>query len=210
MPEGFAADALAYEVSGHSPRRFNEPVRFGPYSALEMREGSTFSWSVPIASLDMGRTSKPYAYTMVARGLPPVKVQCRSQAWTAGAGRESLRATVDLTELAGPLLTCGLWMDDYDMQLLEVARQGGRMQGRLQAPWGREYAVHGVNGFRGSAMPSMEPTGYTIADGGDTLAVVDVLNSGRVHLVPTLDDDQRVYLAAAAAALLLLDAELGG
>lgn len=210
MPEGFAADAVAYGVSGHSPRRFNEPVRFGPYSALEMHEGSTVSWGAPIATIDVGRTSKPYAYTMVARGLPPVKVQCRSRAWTAGTGPESRRTTVDLTALAGPLLACGLWMDDYGMQLLEINRQGSRMQGRLQSPWGREYAVRGINAFQGSPIASMEPTGYAIDDGGRTLAVVDVLNSGRVHLAPTLGDDQRVYLAAAAAALLLLDAELGG
>ena len=43
LPEGFAAHATAYPVTGHSPRHFNEPVRIGPYSALEMREGSTFS-----------------------------------------------------------------------------------------------------------------------------------------------------------------------
>ncbi|AKC87086.1 hypothetical protein [Pseudoxanthomonas suwonensis] len=210
MPEGFAADAVAYEVSGHSPRRFNEPVRFGPYSALEMREGSTFSWGLPLAAVDVDRSSKPYAYTMVARGLPPVEVQCRSRAWTAGTGRESRRATVDLTPMAGPLLACGLQVDDYDVQLLEVARQGARMRGRLQAPWGREYAVHGLNAYEGSPIAAMEPTGYAITDGDTTLAVVDVLNRGRVHLDGSLDDDQRVYFAAAAAALLLLDPELGG
>jgi hypothetical protein len=54
------------------------------------------------------------------------------------------------------------------------------------------------------------PTGYAIVDGDTTLAVVDVVNRGRVHLVRGLDEDQRVYFAAAAAALLLLDPELGG
>lgn len=43
MPEGFGARAAAYEVSGHSPRRFNQPLRFGTYSAQAMREGSTFA-----------------------------------------------------------------------------------------------------------------------------------------------------------------------
>ena len=42
-----------------------------------------------------------------------------------------------------------------------------------------------------------------------TLAVVDVLNGGRVHLDRALDEDQRVYFAATAAALLLLDPTLG-
>lgn len=209
MPEGFGPNAVAYDVSGHSPRRFNEPVRFGPYSAQEMREGLTFAWRVPLGALDVGRTAKPYAYTLMAHGLPPVEVQCRTRAWTAGAGRESQRATVDLTALAGPLLACGLQMDGHDAQLLEVARQGGRLQGRLSAPWGREYAVRGLNGYEGSAIAGMEPTGYAITDGGSTIAVVDVLNGGRVHLDRALEDNQRMYFAATAAALLLLDPALG-
>lgn len=210
MPEGFAADAPVYEVSGHSPRRFNEPVRFGPYSALEMREGSTFSWRVPLAAFDLGRTFKPYAYTMVARDLPPVEVQCRTRAWTAGAGDASNRIEVDLTSVAGPLLACGLRLDGHAVQALEVSREADRMRGRLQSPWGREYAVRGVHGYAGSPIQGTLPTGYAISDGDATLAVVDVLNRGRVHLDHRLDDDQRVYFAAAAAALLLLDPELGG
>ncbi len=210
MPEDFGTDASAHEVSGHSPRRFNEPVRFGPYSALEMREGSTFSWSLPVAALDVGRTSKPYAYTLVARGLPPVEVQCLSRAWTVGYGDESQRTTADLTALAGPLLACGLRLDGQPAQSLEVAREGRHMQGRLQAPWGGQYAVHSLNAYQGTPITSTTPTGYAITDAaGTTVAVVDVLNRGRVHLGNGLNDDERVYLAATAAALLLLDPTLG-
>ena len=209
MPEGFSAESVAYEVSGHSPRRFNEPVRFGPYSALEMREGSTFSWTVPAPGFALGSTRKPYAYTLVARDLPPVQVQCLGQAWSASAGRPSRAATVDLAALSGPLLACGLQLDDQAPQTLEVARQGRRLQGRLLAPWGRAYTVRGLDGFEGTPITSTGPTGYAIDDEGITLAVVDVLNGGRVHLARALDDEQRVYFAATAAALLLLDPALG-
>lgn len=209
MPDGFDAEAVAYEVSGHSPRRFNEPVRFGPYSALEMKEGSTFAWTVPLPGFDLGSTRKPYAYTLVARDLPPVQVQCLTHAWTAAAGRPSRRATLDLTAVSGPLLACGLQLDGQAPQPLEVARQGRHLEGRLLAPWGHTYAVRGLNGYAGTPVTSTEPTGYAIVDGGTTLAVVDVLNGGRVHLARTLDDEQRVYFAATATALLLLDPALG-
>ena len=43
----------------------------------------------------------------------------------------------------------------------------------------------------------------------NTVAVVDVVNAGRVHLADGLDAGQRVYVAAVAASLLLLDPELG-
>jgi hypothetical protein len=209
LPEGFGAQATASEVCGHSPRRFNQPVRFGPYSAQAMREGSTFAWSVSLNTLDVGRTARPYAYTLIAPGQAPVEVQCRTRAWTAGVGRESQRTTADLTALAGPLLACGLRPDGHDPQLLEVARRGGQLQGRLMAPWGREYAVRDLHGYEGTPIVGMEPAGYAIADGSRTLAVVDVLNGGRVHLDRTLADDQRAYFAASAAALLLLDPALG-
>lgn len=210
MPEGFATDAAVYEVSGHSPRRFNEPVRFGPYSALEMQEGSTFAWAVPLPGFELGSTRKPYAYTLVARDLPPVEVQCLAQAWTAAGGRESRRVSVDLTPLSGPLLACGLRLDGQAPQPLEIARQGGQLQGRLLAPWGREYIVRGLDGYEGTPIRSGEPTGYAIDDGITTLVVVDVLNGGRVHLARSLDDGQRAYFAATATALLLLDPALGG
>lgn len=209
MPDGFAATSTAFAVSGHSPRRFNEPVRFGPYAALEMREGSTFAWAIPLGSADVGRTSKPYAYTLVSTGKPPVEVQCHVRAWTAGHGAPSSRTTVDLTALAGPLLACGLRFDDGAPQALEVARSGSRFEGRLRSPWGREYAVRGINGYADTPITSPEPTGYEIIADGAPLAVVDVLNGGRVHLDSALTEEQRVYFAAAAAALLLLDPALG-
>ena len=192
MPDGFAADAVAYGVSGHSPRRFNQPVRFGPYSALRMREGSTFSWRVPLPAFDVGRTSRPYDYTMVARDQPPVEVQCRTQAWTVGRGDASGRLTVDVTP-----------------QALEVMHEGDGLRGHLRSPWGSDYTVRAVYGYQGTPVSGMTPTGYAIADGGSALAVVDVVNGGRVHLDRRLDDEQRVYVAAAAAALLLLDPEPG-
>ena len=185
-------------------------MRFGPYSALEMREGSTFSWTVPALVADLTRTSRPYAYTLVARDLPPVQVQCHARAWTAGTGSESRRLEVDLTAMAGPLLACGLSLDGQEAQPLQIVREAGRYDGRLAAPWGGEYAVRAIHAYDSTPVASRIPTGYAIVDGDATLAVVDVVNRGRVHLVRGLGEDQRVYFAAAAAALLLLDPELGG
>lgn len=209
LPDGFAAQATEYAVTGHSPRRFNEPVRIGPYSALEMREGSTFSWSLPLGIGDLRRTSKPYAFTMIARDQPPVEVQCRTRAAWAGAGPESRRVEIDLTALDGPLMGCGLSMDGMPARELRLARTGTTISGALESPWGTRYAVTSLSHYEGSRWPSGVPTAYRIASGDDTLAVVDVVNAGRVHLANGLDAEQRVYLAAAAASLLLLDPELG-
>ena len=209
LPDGFAAQADAYAVTGHSPRRFNEPVRIGPYSALEMREGSTFSWSLPIGSADLRRTTKPYAFTLVAIGLPPVEVQCLTRAAWAGTGSESQRFEIDMTALDGPLMECGLRMDGMPPRMLQLARKGRGMLGTLDAPWGQRYEIGSLSHYEGSKWPSGTPTAYRISTGDSTLAVVDVVNAGRVHLATSIDAEQRVYFAAAAASLLLLDPELG-
>jgi len=209
LPDGFAAQATAYPVTGHSPRRFNEPVRIGPYSALEMREGSTFSWSLPFGIGDLRRTSKPYAFTMIARDEAPVEVQCQTRAAWAGGGSESRRVEIDLTSLDGPLIACGLSMDGMKPRELRLARHGMSIAGTLDAPWGTRYDVASLSHYEGSRWPSGTPTAYRIATGDETVAVVDVVNAGRVHLGNGLDAEQRVYMAAAAASLLLLDPELG-
>lgn len=75
---------------------------------------------------------------------------------------------------------------------------------------GGQYAVHSLNAYQGTPITSTTPTGYAITDAaGTTVAVVDVLNRGRVHLGSGLNDDERVYFAATAAGLLLLDPTLG-
>ena len=209
LPDGFADHAATYAVTGHSPRRFNEPVRIGPYSALEMREGSTFSWSIPFGNAGFKRTTKPYAFTLVDIDLPPVEVQCLTRASAAGFGSEDRRLEIDLTALDGPLMDCGLRMDGMQPTGMHLARKGMGLAGTLEAPWGKAYEVTSLSHYEGSSWRSGTPTGYRIGVGADTLAVVDVLNEGRVHIDTGIDPEQRVYLAAAAASLLLLDPELG-
>ena len=209
LPDGFAAHATAYPVTGHSPRRFNEPVRIGPYSALEMSEGSTFSWSIPFGIGDLRRTTKPYAFTLVAAELPPVEVQCLTRASSAGIGPPDRRLEIDLTTLDGPLMDCGLRMDGMQATLMQMSRKGMGLVGTLGAPWGAVYDVTSLDHYEGSTWRSGTPTGYRIAAGEATLAVVDVLNAGRLHLDTSIDAEQRAYFASAAAALLLLDPDLG-
>jgi hypothetical protein len=204
LPVGFQAQAESHAVSGHSPRRFNQPLRFGPYSALEMREGSAFSWGIPVAGVEVGRASRPYAFTLVATGQAPVPVQCRSRTWGIGRGAAARRTSIDATALAGPLLACGLRFDDGPPLPLELSARGVRFEGRLVAPW-REYAVRSLHGIDGSALTASEPTGFEILREGTPVLVVDLLNGGRVHLDRGLRDEEAVYLAAAAAALLMLD-----
>lgn len=209
LPDGFASRADAWEVSGYSPRRFNQALRFGPFSALEMREGSTFSWSIPLRGFDLGRSARPYAFTQATPGQAPVEVQCRTVAWNLGRGNDSQRLDLNPGALAGPLMACGLRHGNGFTGSLELSRDGTQLRGRLDAANG-DFEVRGTHAMAGTSLRSSEPTGFEFRRNGTVLAVVDLLNAGRVHLDRSLADDERVYLAAAASSILLLDTEIEG
>jgi hypothetical protein len=202
MPEGFASNAQVYDVSGNSPRRHNQPMRFGPYSALEMREGGTLSWGFPIGKVDVINTRQRIAFTLVALNQNPVEVQCLKRSWAAEHGHELRRLEIDLTAVAGPLMNCGLRMESGDVLALNLARSGNYLKGHLASPWG-DFAIRSVHGFNGSPFTTPDPTGFEISRGGITVAVVDVLNAGRVHFDRDLSESQKTFLAAAASALLM-------
>src|SRR5690606_39777838 len=106
MPEGFAAGTASWPVSGHSPRRYGEPLRFGPYIALEPEDGGTFSWAVPVGRIDIAGSSRDYAFSLVAPGETPVEVHCAVRSVAVGHdtvnGRVESRTELDLTALRGP------------------------------------------------------------------------------------------------------------
>lgn len=213
MPDGFAAGAAAWPVSGHSPRRFGEPVRFGPYSALELQDGGTFSWALPVGQADFGRSERRYAFTLVAIGQPPVETQCRVRSLALGRdqvrGRVESRIELDMTGIEGPMLDCGLIHDDAAEPLpLQLARSGVRLHGRLVAPWGA-YGIRSLHGYESTPVSAYAPTGFEVVRDGRPLMVVDLIDAGRVYLDPAVDEAQRTYLAAAAAALLLLGDDAG-
>lgn len=213
MPDGFAAGAAAWPVSGHSPRHHGEPVRFGPYSALELEDGATFSWQLPAGRVDLGGSARRYAFTLLAIGEAPVEVQCEVRSLALGHdsfnGRVESRVELDLTALRGPMLGCALHHDDAGEALpLELARDGVKLHGTLLAPWAG-YEVRSLHGYAGTPVTAYGVNGFEVVRDGRPVMVVDLLDAGRVHIDASVDPAQRTYLAAAAAALLLLgeDAE---
>lgn len=209
LPAGFAGRAVAHVLSGHSPRRFNQPLHFGPYSARRMHGGDTFHWEVPVGRTGLRSSERPYAFTLTTLGQPPVEVQCASRQTVLSHGDEDSSLELDLTAFEGPLLACGLHLGDgAPVRSLElsVSRQG--YEGRLESPWG-PLAVRSLHGYAGSGFTSMEANGFELQRAGETWMVVETINAGRVLLDPAADPRQQAYLAAAATALLLLDADLG-
>ena len=65
LPAGLEPSAIAHAVSGHSPRRFNQPIHFGPYSARRMHEGDTFQWEALMGRTALRGTERPEVIEVV-------------------------------------------------------------------------------------------------------------------------------------------------
>lgn len=205
LPAGLPGDSLAYDVSGHSPRRWQQPLRFGPYSTVGMREGMDFSWALPLFGGHFGRASKPYRYTVVALGEAPVDVECRTRA-TLLLKRG---VSIDITETMEPRMACGVRRDGEEPLVFELADKGTRHDGAIfPARGGRPlFSVRSLHRFEGSSLASMEPLGYEILRGGEVVAAIETLNAGRVFMNPDTSPRERVLLAAMGSALLMFNPE---
>lgn len=211
LPAALADQGLAYPVEGHSPRRWNQPLRIGPYRTVALAEGGEFSWNIGFDRTGFGRASRPYRYTMVSLGEAPVEVQCLSRsnsAWRAAA-RQMLE--VDLSVATGaPKLQCGVRRDAREPVWLALVDTGRGFRGDLTAD--RDgyplYTIRSLHQFEGSPFTSPEPLGYEILRRGEIVAVVETINAGRVVFAPGTREDERVLLAATSTALLMFDPEI--
>ncbi len=209
LPTGFAGRAVVHAVDGFSPRRFNQPMFIGPFSARRLEDGDTFQWAQGTGRTSLLDSARAYAFTLTTAGAPPVEVQCQSRQSVLRHGDEDSMLELDLTAAEGPMLSCGLRLGGAGPVLpLELGARRNHLEGRLGSPWG-EFTLRSLHGLEGSAVTSMDATGFEFRRGGTPWMVVETINAGRVLLEPTADARQQAYLAAAATALLLLDADLG-
>ncbi len=208
MPESFPTDADHYAASGISPRRHGQPVRFGPYSALEMHEGDRFGWMIPLGAAALDGLNQHWSYTLIAPGQAPVQSQCRARSRSLRHGDDDNRLEVDVSGMHGPLLACGFRADGEDVLSLQLQRRGDRLEGEASGPDGN-YRIRSLHGLQGTPIPSGTPTGYEILRDGRAIVIVDRVNAGGVAMDPALPPARRIELAALATALLLFDPAFG-
>lgn len=210
LPDDLAASAESHAVEGLSPRRFGQDFRFGPYRTVHLHERSEFAWAFPIGAVDLGRASRPWSYTLVSMGQPPVEVQCRTRQWSAWRDKGRQSVELDLTGLlARDVLGCGLAVDGREPWSLGLRHTGRAWVGRLQPDGnGPGFELRSLHRLAGSAFGSEHPVGYEISRNGRTVAALETINGGRIHLdTAALPERERLVLAAAATALMMYDPE---
>ena len=185
----------AWTVEGSNPRRWNQPLSFGPYRTASVNEGTTRSWLADLDVMQIGKADQGYHLT-----LGDVAVECHTREIVIGRAGFFVDASLGRE----PLLVCG-----YDgggarsvLALSRTGRPEPALRGELRATGGgAAYEVRSLHRNAGGSIPSSEPFGYEILRDGRRVAAVETVNRGRVWIDAGAPD--RDILAAAAASLLL-------
>lgn len=186
--------ADAYTVEGANPRRWNQPLAFGEWRTSMVNEGTTRSFLADLDIVQVGKADQGYRMT-----LGDTFVECHTREVVIGRNGFFLDPSLGQE----PLLVCGV-DDGGTKSLFALHRTGkveptfrGELRGVDRGPSLEVRSIHRI----GSSIPSGEPFGYEILEGGRRVAAVETINRGRVWIAP--DAPNRDTLAATAAALLL-------
>lgn len=199
------ADVAPMPVEGANPRRWNAPVRFGPWSTVEVRESMTWGFGASLLGFDAGYMRQPYR-VVLSGGGDPIQAECLVQ--TANLSRGDLSIDAGFGRLAP--LQCAFRAEggeggEATLRLLDALRGGVLLQEGEIGPGGEPggWTVRSLHLLEGARAPAGDPVGYEIRDGERVLAAVETVNQGRVWIAPAASDAERDRLAAAAAVLLI-------
>lgn len=198
-----------WQVDGASPRRWDAPLRVGPYHTSAVRDGGTVGWSAQVLGLAVTRGHRPYAWRMTGPGAA-VDAECHELSAEATTARDLV---IDVRAAGGrPALACAFHVPGpggatgtWSLTLSAVAGASPGFSGALREhATGAEYAIMSTHELEGSAIPLGEPAGYALTRGADAVAVIERLGSGRLWVARGARDLPAI--AAASVALLLFGA----
>lgn len=197
--------AQQWEVDGANPRTWGAPLRFGPYQAASVQDGTTLGWSVPVLGTTLAREHRPYGWRMFG-GMAPVDAECHQVELEV----QTAAITVDAQGASGrPVLACAFRVADasagertWTLALRATGRPSSGYRGTLRdGATGIEYEVSSSHDLERSRIPLGSPAGFLVSRGDDLVEMVETLGRGRVWMARGTGD--RDALAAAGMALLL-------
>lgn len=192
------APVAAVPVTGANPRKWNDPVSFGPWRTDVAREGMRWDFALPLLGLTVGYSFQPYR-VVVTSGGEAVQAECITRALTLA--RRGLAVDPAFGNI--PALACGFrGSGDGTLRLRTTA--GNQEQGAIDFGDTR-WTLRSVHRFHGSSVPSGEPLGYEVEGGGAVVAAVETINRGRVWIDPAVSPRDQERLAVALMVLLLYD-----
>lgn len=189
-------------VQGRQGLRIREGLRFGGYSAVDVRRSWTSGRDLRIDTYARERRAQEYAFTLREDDVPRWTVECEARVFVQGLEVASVSVLTDDRSSLDCRLEPAGGGDGWRLGLEEQRERP--LGGALSGPDGR-YDVVGTNRIEGGKLPASQTTGYELRSGERVVGAVEVIGGGAVRLRPELGATERAVLAAAAAALLLLE-----
>jgi hypothetical protein len=208
MPDEFVADGPGYPVDGHSVRYAGKPVAFGPYRTDQMQgSGLPSTWTLggPLFGLGVGKETRRYGFTLLASDRPAIEMRCLSAEWFISLRRDRFSSQIP-TSLEKPAVGCDVNPvgSNAATTALRLWMRGNDVFGTFAGRGGIEYRIESSRRLEGVGFDMGEQTGYWLKRDGRIVAVIDVVDEGRVLFATGLDEGEREELAAVASALLML------
>lgn len=185
-----------WPVSGANPRSWASNLSFGQWHTSTAVQGPTLGFGLKLLGISLQHSSQSYRLSLTD-GKDWQHLECVSAALTAAKDGW----TLDLNLGEKPVFACGI--QGKVASTLELkAKWNNQLLGQSQLS-DRRVSIRSLHQLKGAAFDSVEPAGYLLSDDQGPVAQVEVINSGRVWLAPTLPESVQLELAALMAALLL-------
>ncbi|HEY5809278.1 MAG TPA: hypothetical protein VIT67_14990 [Povalibacter sp.] len=192
------ANVAPFVVQGANPRVWNSDISFGPWHTSQVREGLTWSFGYRLLGIEARYAQQPYQ-VVIASGAARVQSECITRA--LALSRDGLAVDPAFGKL--PALSCGFTGAGEGTLRLNTTASNAE-HGEIVFG-GERWTLRSVDTFDGSPIRNTEPIGYELSDERGIVAAVEIINSGRVWISPTLSAQQQSRIAALAVVLLLYD-----
>ncbi len=206
------ADAPAMAVKGNTGRMWDRQIQFGAWRTATVKEGWTRDMRHEVGTANevsaLDNLSKRYRFDLPTTS-GTVAAQCAQlgqvATHTRTRGSKQTSVAVDLAMLRKlPALQCTYeGIGGGSLKLLQQLAVAPEHAGEVEFAGG-QWSVTEVARIEGARTHSVAPlSGFEIRRGGIAIAAVELINSGRVWISPSLSQLERDRAAAIVTTLLL-------
>lgn len=185
-----------FSVSGANPRSWTSNLSFGPWHTAKAVQGPTLGFGLKLLGVSLGYSSQTYQLSLTD-GKSWQHMECISAAVTGSKDGW----TLDLSLGEKPLFACGI-QGKVNSTMELKAKWNNKLEGISQLS-DRKVSIRSLHQLKGAAFDSLDPVGYLLSDHRGPVAQVELINSGKVWITPSLPGNIQLELAALMAALLL-------
>jgi len=212
FPEG--SDSSGFEQYDVKGRRafalFSGTFSFGPYM-VEWKRGAVFTRSskhkTMLGEEDTLTSSEEYTVSVSGGGKTSWEGVCKSEAEFIRETKKSKNTKTVSTQVIRNTLACNLKSSDKRNIAFSLIQdeQGLSLYSKKSGDFKLDksgFRIESTNQLQGSPLGSNTVSGYYIYESGRIVAVIEVMNDGRVYLAKGLEKDKTTVLAAVSAVLL--------